>query len=110
MRCRVCEKRYTATPNVHGDDRAVRARAMRVVADGLNVRRAARLLQVHHTTMVYWKRQAARRLPDTPSQPQMVHHVELDELYTVVGAKKPLLPDHSRRPYDSHDRKVGRGG
>jgi transposase-like protein len=59
-----------------------------MVSDGLNLRRAARLLQVHHTTILHWKRQAAQRLPAIPPQPRIVHQVELDELYTCVGDKK----------------------
>jgi transposase-like protein len=59
-----------------------------MVTDGLNLRRAARLLQVQHTTILHWKRQAAQRLSDTPPQPQVVHQVELDAVYTFVGEKK----------------------
>ncbi len=88
MRCRVCGKRYTPTPQHHGYGSDLRATARRLVSDGINLRRAARLLQVHHTTILPWKRQAAQHLPDTPPQLQMVHQVELDELYTFVGAKK----------------------
>ncbi len=59
-----------------------------MVADGINLRRAARLLQVHHTTILHWKRQAAQQLAATPPQPQIVHQVELDALYTCVEEKK----------------------
>ncbi len=88
MRCRVCAKRYTPTSQHHGYGSDVRTTALRMVSDGINLRRAARILQGHHTTILHWKRQAAQHLPDTPPQPQMVHQVELDELYTFVGTKK----------------------
>ncbi len=88
MRCRRCNKRYTPHPQPPGYAAHVRATALRMVSDGLNLRRAARHLQLHHTTILHGKRQAAQRLPDTPPQPSMVHQVELDELYTVVGSKK----------------------
>ena len=110
MRCRLCHKRYTPQPKVHGYAAHVRATALRMVSDGINLRRAARQLQVHHTTILYWKRQAAQRLSDTPPQPRMVHQVELDELYTFVGDKKTVLPANSSRPHHAHDCGVGGGG
>ena len=88
LRCRVCGKRYTPTPKQHGYGPDVRTQALRMVSDGINLRRAARLLQVHHTTILFWKRQAAQQMSDTPPQPRGVHQVELDELYTFVGSKK----------------------
>ncbi len=88
MRCRQCHKRYTPHPHAHGYAANVRATALRMVSDGLNLRRAARHVQVHHTTILHWKRQAAQRLPTTPPQPSLVHQIELDDLYTFVGTKK----------------------
>lgn len=88
MRCQVCSKRYTPTPKARGYDQTTRATAMRMVADGINLRRAERLLQVHHTTILRWKRATAARLAETPPQPQVTDELELDELYTFVTQKK----------------------
>ena len=88
MRCRVCSKRYTPLPKAQGYDAATRASALRLVADGINLRRAQRLLRVHHTTILRWKQQAAQRLPVIPPQPLVADEIELDELYTFVTHKK----------------------
>jgi hypothetical protein len=84
--------------------------ALRMVSDGLNLRRAARLLHIHHTTILFWKRQAAQQVPDTRPQPRVVHQVELDELYTFVGDKKTLLPRNGGGPHHPHDHRVGADG
>ncbi len=88
MRCSSCGKRSTPQPKVHGYDQATRAAALRMVADGIQLRRAERLLLVHHTTMLRWKRQAAARLPHPPPQPQLSDQIERDELDTFVQSKK----------------------
>ena len=107
MRCRQCNTRYTPQAHPHGYAANVRATALRMVSDGINLRRAARQLQVHHTTILHWKRQAAQHLPDTPAQPRMVHQVELDELYTFVGDKKTLLAPDGGGPHHAHDYRMG---
>ena len=88
MRCQGCGKRYTPHPKAVGYDQATRAHALRLVADGINLRRTERLLHVHHTTVLRWKRQAAARLPAMPPQPQIADEIELDELYTFETRKK----------------------
>lgn len=88
MRCQACGKRYTPVPKPHGYDLTTRTLAIRMVADGINLRRAERLLQIHHTTILRWKRAAAARLPEMPPQPQVTDEMELDELYTFVTQKK----------------------
>lgn len=88
MRCQGCGKRYTPQPKTVGYDQVTRQQALRLIADGSNLRRTERLLHVHHTTVLRWKRQAAARLPATPPQPQVVDEIELDELYTFETRKK----------------------
>ena len=90
MRSQVCGKRYTPQPKTVGYDQATRQQALRLVADGINLRRTQRLLHVHHTTVLRWKRQAAARLPTIPPQPQIVDEIELDELYTFETRKKTV--------------------
>lgn len=88
MRCQVCGKRYTPEPKLQGYDATMKATALRLVADGINLRRAERVLQVHHTTILRWKQSAAATLSDSPPQPQIADEIELDELYTFVTRKK----------------------
>ena len=55
--------------------------------DGLNLRRIARHLKIHHRTVSLWVKDHAETLPPAPV-PEEVHTAELDELYTFVGDKK----------------------
>lgn len=88
FRCRACNKRYTPQPKPRGysDDR--KALAYRLYVDGLNFRRIARHLDVHHQTVIDWINAHVELLPDTPPGPAASETVELDELFTFVGEKK----------------------
>lgn len=66
----------------------VRTQAVKMYVDGLNFRRIARLLGVHHQTVINWVNTAADQLPAAPPVPNDVATAELDELYTFVGTKK----------------------
>lgn len=87
-RCRACGKRYTANAKAHGYGPEVRAQAVKLYVDGMNFRRIARQLDVHHQSVINWVNVAADALPDAPPVPEQVETVELDELYTFVGRKK----------------------
>ena len=56
--------------------------------DGLNFRRIARLVGVHHQTVINWVNAAAARVPEVTPSPPTAETVELDELYTFVAQKK----------------------
>jgi transposase len=58
--------------------------------DGLNFRRIARLLNVHHQTVINWVNAATESIPDTPPAPTTTETVELDELFTFIGEKTTL--------------------
>lgn len=88
VRCRACGKRYTPTPKPTGYATDLRTQALKMYVDGLNFRRIARLLGVHHQTVINWVNAAAERIPDAPPSPPTAETVELDELYTFVGQKK----------------------
>jgi predicted Zn finger-like uncharacterized protein len=88
VRCRMCGKRYTAQPKPKGYSPELRTHALKLYVDGLNFRRIARVLDVHHQTVINWVNAAADRLPDALPTPSAVDTVELDELYTFVGHKK----------------------
>jgi transposase-like protein/IS1 family transposase len=85
-----CSRRYTPVPKAAGYPEALRQRAVRMYLDGLNFRCIGRLLGVHHTSVMHWVNAHAERLGDT-SVPDGVETVEMDELYTFVGRKKPTL-------------------
>ena len=55
--------------------------------DGLNFRRIARFLNVHHQRVINWVNAYAEELPDAPL-PERTDVVEMDELYTYIGEKK----------------------
>jgi transposase-like protein len=88
MRCQACGARYTPTPKPAGYAPDVRTQALKMYVDGLNFRRIARLLDVHHQTVINWVTAAAERVPDAIPSPADADTVELDELYTFIGQKK----------------------
>lgn len=87
--CQVCQRKYTPVPKAQGYDMAIRQEALRLYADGMNLRRIARTLRISHPTVANWVNAYAAQLPDTPPQPAVPLAVnELDELFTFVGSKK----------------------
>ena len=55
--------------------------------DGMNLRKIARHLKIHHRTVALWVMARAEALPNAPI-PQEVKEAELDELFTFIGDKK----------------------
>ena len=89
--CQTCTRTYTPEPTPMGYDTATRQQALRLYADGMNLRRIARQLGVVHQTVANWVAAHADTLPERPPQPAGPHEVaELDELYTFIGHKKTL--------------------
>ncbi len=88
MRCRACGYRYTPTPKPAGYAADVRTQALNMYVDGLNFRRIARLLGIHHQTVINWVNAAAEHVPAAVPTPSTAETVELDELFTFVGQKK----------------------
>jgi predicted Zn finger-like uncharacterized protein len=88
VRCRACGHRYTPAPKPHGYTDEIRTQALKLYVDGLNFRRIARILGVHHQSVINWVNAAADTLPEPAPAPSDVTTVELDELYTFVGNKK----------------------
>lgn len=72
---------------MHGYEAKVRKQAMRLYVDGMNLRRTARHLGIHHTTVAAWVKEYVNQLPQAP-QPKKVQTAEMDELFTFVGHKK----------------------
>ncbi len=88
MRCRACGQRYTPRAKPLGYPQDLRTQALKMYVDGLTFRRFARLLGVHHQTVMNWVNAAAAQIPEAPPVPAQVETVELDELYTFVKTKK----------------------
>ena len=88
MRCRACGKRYTPEAKAQGYADELRTQVLKMYVDGLNFRRIARLLGIHHQTVINWVNAAADKLPNTAPTPAQAETVELDELYTFVRHKK----------------------
>ena len=82
-----CGCKYTPDKKVRGYDDAVRKQAIRLYADGMNLRRIGRHLKVHHRTVSLWVQAHSESLPDAPV-PEQVKTAELDELYTFLMDKK----------------------
>ena len=55
--------------------------------DGMNLRKIARHLKVHHRTVALWVLDHAEALPNAP-MPEEVKAAEMDELFTFIGDKK----------------------
>jgi transposase-like protein len=65
----------------------VRQKALQLYVDGMNLRRTARHLGLHHRTVSLWVTAQAAQLPDPP-EPEQVKEAEMDELFTFIGDKK----------------------
>jgi len=88
FKCKHCQRKYTPDPKPAGYSDAVRQQAVRWYVDGMNFRRIARHLGVHHQTVINWVNAHVATLPATPPLPAEVNVVEQDELYTFIGDKK----------------------
>ncbi len=86
-RCMHCQRKYTPEPKPQGYPASQRQQAVEMYVDGLNLRKIARHLKVHHRTVALWVADRAETLPRAPV-PQEVKEAEMDELYTFIGDKK----------------------
>jgi len=82
-----CQRKYTPAPKQHGYPESMRQRALEMYVDGVNLRRIARFLKLHHRTVSLWVKRHAEPLPPAPVQ-EPGHTAELDELFTFIGDKK----------------------
>ena len=82
-----CGSKYTPEKKTQGYEARVRKQALRLYVDGTNLRRTARQVGVHHTTIMRWVKEYVQRLPEAP-QPKKVKTAEMDELFTFIGSKK----------------------
>ena len=82
-----CQIKYTPQPKAWAYPDAMRKQALQLYVDGMNLRRIARHLGVHHRTVSLWIQAQADQLPDPPV-PSQVKEAEMDELFTFIGDKK----------------------
>jgi transposase-like protein len=87
-KCQVCGHRYTPNPKPAGYDDEIRKIAIRLYADGINFRRIARHLQVHHQTIINWVNAYVAQLPSDPPMPAHPDAIEADELFSFIQHKK----------------------
>ena len=87
IQCQHCQHHHTLQPRKKGYPEATRILALKMVVDGTNFRRTARLVGVSPQTVINWVTAACDALPVRPV-PTTAEVVELDELYTYVTHKK----------------------
>jgi transposase-like protein len=73
-------------PKGYSDE--VKRECLKMYVNGMGFRAIERVKEVHHTTVIYWVRQAGLLLPDTYESDPPPQVGELDELETFVGSKK----------------------
>jgi transposase-like protein len=102
--CKQCRRHFTPEALPNGYDKTMRQQAVEMYVDGHNYRRTARNLGVNHQTVVNWVREAAERAQAAPTPvPASAEDtvVEVDEVFTFVGAKK-TRPMSSRKYTGKH--------
>jgi len=83
----VCNRKYTPNPKPRGYPVEMQRKAIEMYVDGMNLRKIARHLGVHHQTIANWVRKYAEQLPKPPT-PKAVQIAELDEIFSFIGSKK----------------------
>jgi transposase-like protein len=91
LQCQSCRRQYTPAPNPLGYDDKTRAAALKLYLEGNGLRRIGRLLSVNHQSVANWVNSAHARLKGRQApapEPDVAGTLEMDELFTFVGAKK----------------------
>jgi transposase-like protein len=89
--CQQCRRQYTPAPRPLGYDDETKQMALKLYLEGNGFRRIGRLLSVNHQSVVNWinafhaQLRAKKLALPVPGQ---VNTLELDELFTFIGAKK----------------------
>src|ERR1051326_1372388 len=89
--CHTCQRLYTPMPKEQGYPPDIRHLAIKLYLEGNSLRAIGRLLNVHPQTVVNWVTAYQSKLQEqtaTMPLPETVETVELDALYTFLGAKK----------------------
>ena len=85
--CKACRYHYTVTKKSDVKSEETRQQAIDMYLEGLGFRAIGRVLNVSHTAVYYWIKQAGKTVK-LPAEEETVDVVELDELHTYVNNKK----------------------
>ncbi len=88
FQCRGCDRHYTPEPKLNGYPVEVRQQAVRLYLEGTNFRRIGRVLSVNYQSAVNWITAYHQSLPVGEQSVTAPEVVELDEVFTFIGAKK----------------------
>ena len=106
--CVDCKRQFVANPPTEfGDSDEVHRQCLKLYVNGLGFRAIERVSGVHHTTLISWVKQSGELLPDAYDLELMPDVAELDELQTVIGAKKQALALDGCRSLSSRHLRVG---
>jgi transposase-like protein len=116
LQCQACRRQYTPAPNPLGYDDKTREAALKLYLEGNGFRRIGRLLSVNHQSVANWVNAAHTRLRagkgEAPAA-ESAGTLEMDELFTFVGAKKspPISSRSSKgsRAASSRTKSAGSG-
>ena len=86
-RCHHCRYHYTVVKKSDVRSPETRQLALNMYLEGLGFRAIGRLLNVSHTAVFYWVKQAGESVK-LPVEDKPVEVVEVDEMHTYVGQKK----------------------
>ncbi|HEX8608387.1 MAG TPA: IS1 family transposase [Pedobacter sp.] len=89
--CQECGRTYTPEPKPQGYAEEVREKAVRMYVEGINFRRIGRLLAVNHQSVVNWVNLYHSKISGKAQEKATqttAETVEMDELWTFIGAKK----------------------
>lgn len=72
-----------------GYDPHIREQALRLYLEGSSLRSIGRILHVHHQSVANWVDAEELKLPAQVTDDTPTGTVEIDELYTFIGKKRP---------------------
>ena len=92
--CTACDKTYTPVPKERGYSKELRRQAVAMRLEGTSQRKTARLLGVAVQSVGNWFQKAQQRVEQSGAEPLPPEAkltcavIEMDELYSFVGAKR----------------------
>jgi hypothetical protein len=98
-RCLACQRNFTPFPKEQGHGTAIHGQAVRLYLEGMSQRAIGRLLGVVHQSVANWIAAHAATPPADPTDHPPPDEegdgsVEVDELETFIGGKKPADQHH----------------
>ncbi len=96
--CTQCRRVFTPDAKPEGIAAAIRQQALQLYLTGMSLRKIGKHLGVHHQSVANWIKAAARELPAQVADQTPTEIIEMDELYTFVGSKKPKSTSRPASP------------